>query len=323
MSPGRRRAPHPVRPGPLSTASGDRRRGEVPAAWFDRPERVIWLSVVAALVTIALKLAAWGLSGSVGLLSDALESFVNLAGALVAMRLLLFARAPADAGHPFGHARAEYLSSGFEGLLILGAAVAIAVAAVERLLAPRPLTALGLGLLLSALASVVNGLTAWVLFAAARRHDAVALRADARHLMTDVWTTAGLLAGLGLVMAFDAPWFDPILALLVAAHIAREGLHLAREAFDGLTDATLPASLLTAIDAALAPVIEAAQQAEITSRLTRQAGAVSFVTLVVAVPGGWTVARAHTLADDLEGAIAGLVPGAQVTVHIEPARDAS
>jgi cation diffusion facilitator family transporter len=287
-----------------------------------RPERAIWLSVAAAVLTIGLKLAAWGLSGSVGLLSDALESFVNLAGALVAMRLLLFARAPADAGHPFGHARAEYLSSGFEGLLIVGAALAIGGAAIERLLAPRPLVSLGLGVLLSVLASVVNGLTAWVLFAAARRHGAVALRADARHLMTDVWTTAGLVAGLGLVAAFDAPWIDPLLALLVGAHIAVEGLRLVREAFDGLTDAALPGPVLLAIDEALADVTRTAE-VDVTARLTRQAGAVSFVTLVVAVPGDWTVARAHALADALEAAVEGAVPRAQVTVHIEPAASPS
>jgi cation diffusion facilitator family transporter len=291
-----------------------------PPAW-SRPERVIWLSVVAALVTIALKLAAWGLSGSVGLLSDALESFVNLAGALVAMRLLVFARAPADPGHPFGHGRAEYISSGFEGLLIGGAAVAIAVASVDRLLDPRPLMALGLGLALSVAASAVNGGVAWVLFQAARHHDAVALRADARHLLTDVWTTAGLIVGLGLVAAFDAPWLDPVLALLVAAHIAREAWHLVREAFDGLTDSALPAAALATIDAALAPLV-AAPSVVVTARQTRRAGALSFVTLVVEVPPDWTVARAHALADAMEQAIEAALPGARVTVHVEPAAGA-
>lgn len=280
---------------------------------------MIRLSVAAALVTIALKLAAWGLSGSVGLLSDALESFVNLAGALVAMRLLIFARAPADAGHPFGHGRAEYISSGFEGLLIFAAAVAIAVAAVDRLFDPRPLMALGGGLLLSVLASMVNGLVAWILFQAARHHDAVALRADARHLMTDVWTTAGLIVGLGLVAFFDAPWLDPVLALLLAAHIAREGWRLVREAFDGLTDAALSEVALGAIDSALAP-FAADPTVAITARQTRRAGAQSFVTLTVEVPPDWTVVRAHALADAMEGAIALALPGAAVTVHVEPAR---
>ncbi len=280
------------------------------------PVRVVWLSVGAALVTIAVKSTAWALTGSVGLLSDALESFVNLAGALVALRMVSLSHTPPDPGHPFGHTKAEYLSSGFEGVLILGASVAIGGAAVGRLLAPAPLQALDVGLVLAALASGVNLFVARVLHGAAKRHRSIALEADARHLMTDVWTTVGLIAGLALVALTDALWLDPALALLVAANIAREALKLLKATFEGLLDAAVPPEDQRRLDEAIAGAL--APGIEVSSVRSRRAGRRSFVVLVLRVPGAWTVDEAHALADRIEATVEATIPGMSVVTHIEP-----
>jgi len=277
---------------------------------------VVWLSVAAAVLTIGLKGLAWFLTDSVGLLSDALESLVNLAGAVFALRMLTLARTPPDEGHPFGHGKAEYFSSGFEGLLIIVAAAAIGIAAVSRLREPHALSSLDVGLLLSVVASAINLAVARVLTRAAVRYRSVALEADARHLMTDVWTTAGLVLGLILVMWLEAPWIDPVLALLVAANIAREGVKIIRKTAHGLLDSALDAESLAKVDAVLAPL--ASSGVRVVSTQTRRAGHQAFVQVVVQVPGLWTVNRAHDLSDQIEAGLADAVPGLVGVVHVEP-----
>ena len=199
------------------------------------------LSVAAALATILLKSAAWWLTDSVGLLSDAMESFVNLAAAVFGLWMVTVAARPADEDHPFGHAKAEYFSSAFEGLLILGAAIAIAVTAVERLLHPQPVQQLGLGLVLSVASSAINGVLAVAMRRASVRYRSIALEADARHLMADVYTSAGVLVGIGAVGLTGWTWLDPLVALAVAGNITREGAHLVRRSADGLMDHALDA----------------------------------------------------------------------------------
>ena len=194
------------------------------------------LSVVAALATIAMKTAAWWITGSVGLLSDAMESFVNLASALFAVLMVTIAERPADEDHPFGHTKAEYFSSGFEGLLIVGAAVAIIWAAAGRFANPQPLEQLGWGIALSVASSALNGVLAWRMLIASREQRSIALEADARHLFTDVWTSAGVVVGLLLVPVTGWLWLDPLLAIGVALNILREGAHLAWRSVDGLMD---------------------------------------------------------------------------------------
>src|SRR5207245_4788176 len=217
-----------------------------------RPERYAWLSVLAALATIALKTLAWWLTGSVGLLSEAVDSFVTLAAALFGLAMVTLACKPADSNHPFGHAKAEYFSSGFEGLLILGAAIAIAIAAVDRLLHPQAVQQLGLGLVLSVISSVIKGWLATAMHRAAVRHRSIALEADARHLITDVYTSAGVVIGIAAVALTGWTWLDPLIALAVAANISREGVHLVRRSADGLMDHALDDADQAAIDAAIA-----------------------------------------------------------------------
>lgn len=198
-----------------------------------------WLSIAAAVFTIALKTLAWWVTGSVGLLSDALESFVNLAGASFALWMILVTRAPPDRQHPFGHGKAEYFSSGFEGILILGAALAIIWAAVERLLAPQPIESPGWGLAWSAAATAINFAVARVLAGAGERFNSIALRADSRHLMTDVWTSVGVIAGVALVAITGWLRLDPLIAIAVGLNITREAWHLLQESVDGLMDRSL------------------------------------------------------------------------------------
>lgn len=280
------------------------------------PLGVIRWSVIAAIATITLKMVAWRVTDSVGMLSDALESFVNLAGALFALRMLTWAQAPPDAEHPFGHAKGEYVSSGFEGLLILGAAFGIAWTAVGRLLVPAPLEALDIGVAVAIVASLINFAVARALTVAARHHRSPALEADARHLLTDVWTTGGLIAGLGLVALSGETWIDPVLALLVAANIVREAVRLLRRSFDGLVDRALEPAERDRVNAVLAGF--AAADVVIASVITRRAGPAAFVTVVVRVPGTTPVASAHVLADAIENALASNHPGLVATVHVEP-----
>lgn len=282
-------------------------------------KRYAGLSIAAAVATILLKGIAWWLTGSVGLLSDALESFVNLAGALMALGMLTVAEIPEDAGHAYGHGKAEYFSSAFEGLLILLAAVSIAYAAIGRLLHPQPLEAVGAGLGISVAASVVNFLTARVLMAVGRRENSITLEADAHHLMTDVWTSVGVIVGVGLVGMGGWLWFDPVIALLVAANIVWTGWQLMRRSAAGLMDAALPRHQLDQIEAILAGYRN--QGLDFHAVRTRQAGSRVFVTLHVLVPGRWTVRQGHQWSERIEEDIRRAIPYAHITTHLEPLDD--
>jgi cation diffusion facilitator family transporter len=281
--------------------------------------RYAWLSIAAALATILLKGAAWWLTGSVGLLSDALESFVNLAGALMALAMLSLAAQPADDNHAHGHGKAEYFSSAFEGFLILIAAISIGYAAVERFLHPQPLAAVGIGLAVSVLASIINLGTARILMGVGRKYNSITLEADARHLYTDVWTSAGVIAGVGLVWLTGWLWLDPVIALLVAANIVWTGWHLLHRSAGGLMDASLPAQELGAIERVLDGY--RTQGLDFHALRTRQAGSRAFVTLHVLAPGQWTVQTGHDWCERIEADIRRAVPHSHVTTHLEPIED--
>lgn len=280
------------------------------------PQQAIKLSVGAALATMAIKVAAWGLTGSVGFLSDALESSVNLAGALFALWMLRWAHEPADEEHPFGHGKAEYFSAVFEAGLISLAALAIIGAAGERLLHPRPIESLGAGTVFAVIASLVNLAAARVLMASGRAHRSVALVADARHLLTDVWTTAGIIVGVGLAWATGWNWLDPVVAIGVALNILREGWKLIRVSIDGLMDRALADDEIARIEAVLASY--AARGVAFVNLRTRQAGAQRFANVDLRVPGDWSVTRAHDVADEIERAVGLAVEGVLLETHVEP-----
>ena len=281
--------------------------------------RFAWLSVAAALVTIALKTLAWRLTGSVGLLSDAAESLVNLLAAGMTLAMLVVAARPPDEEHAWGHTKAEYFSSGVEGALILLAALAIAWTSVDRLLHPRVIEQPGLGVVMGAAASVVNLVVAQVLLRAGRRYHSIALEADAHHLMTDVWTSAGVLAGIGVVAFTGWQRLDPILALLVAANIVRTAVLLLHRSTHGLLDASIPADE----QRALAEVLRryAARQVRFHAVRTRQAASRRFITMHVLVPGDWTVRRGHDLLEEVERDVRAAVPNANVLTHLEAIED--
>lgn len=282
-------------------------------------QRFAWLSIAAALATIALKALAWWLTGSVGMLSDALESLVNLAGALMALAMLAVAEQPPDENHAYGHGKAEYFASGFEGLLIVLAAVAIAVAALERWLNPRPLEQLGIGLAVSVAASAINFGTARVLLAAARQHRSIVLEADARHLMTDVWTSAGVIAAVAAVAASGWLWLDPLIALAVAANIVWTGVQLVRRSAGGLMDEGLPEEQQRTVGAVLEGY--RAQGLDFHALRTRTSGQRAFVAMHVLVPGQWSVAQGHAMAERIEADIRAALPRATVFTHLEPLDD--
>ena len=279
--------------------------------------RYAWLSVAAALVTIALKTWAWQATGSVGLLSDALESLINLAAALLALSMLRLAAAPPDAAHPFGRYKAEYFSSGIEGALIVFAAVSIAYASLPRLMDPQPIEAPLFGIVLSALASAVNLGCGWLLIGAGRRLHSIALEADGHHLMTDVWTSAGIIAGVALVAATGWNILDPLLALAVALHIVVTGFMLMQRSFSGLLDAAIPEAERADIERIFTEY-RRRYSVDFHALLTRQAGARRFISFHLLVPDAWTVDRAHALAEEIEERIRELVPNAILLSHIEP-----
>lgn len=281
--------------------------------------RYAWLSIAAALATILLKGVAWWMTGSVGLLSDALESFVNLAGAFMALAMLSLAAQPADENHAHGHGKAEYFASAFEGFLILIAAISIAYAAVERLIHPRPIETVGLGLAVSVVASLINLATARALMKVGRKYHSVTLEADAHHLLTDVWTSAGVIIGVGLVWLTGWFWLDPVIALLVAANIVWTGWRLLNRSAGGLMDASVSAEELDAIERALEGYRR--QGLDFHALRTRQAGARAFVSLHVLVPGAWTVKKGHDLCEHVEADIRGALPHAHVITHLEPLED--
>jgi cation diffusion facilitator family transporter len=281
----------------------------------------IVLSIAAAIVTIALKVFAWRITGSVGLLSDAAESGVNLLAALVAFWALRRASRPADAKFAFGHTKAEYLASGFEGLMILAASAAITVAAFERLQSLHPLTNVGMGLGILVLASGVNGGVAVVLLREAKRLRSITLRADAQHLLTDVWTSAGVLVGILLVKATGWLILDPVVALLVAANIVYTAVKLLKETADGLLDRAIGEDEQKAVKAVLAAFQE--RGIVLHDIRTRRAGPRHFIQMHVLVPGSWTVKQGHDICEEIERGIAGALPGSTVTTHLEPLEDPS
>jgi cation diffusion facilitator family transporter len=278
-----------------------------------------WLAILAALATIALKAAAWWLTGSVGLLSDALESFVNLAAAVVTLAMLTVAARPPDEAYAYGYSKAEYFASGLEGTLILVAAVLIAIAAIERLLAPQPLERVGIGLAVSVAASAVNLGVARVLARAGRHYGSIALESGAQHLMTDVWTSAGVVVGVALVALTGWLWLDPVLALAVAAHIVWAGVGIVRRSVVGLLDRALPETERSAIEAALDGF--RSQGIEFHALRTRAAAGRSFVSMHVLVPGAWSVKRGHDVVEEIEDRVRKAVPSASVFTHLEPLED--
>ncbi|NTW50049.1 MAG: cation transporter [Chlorobiales bacterium] len=282
-------------------------------------KRYAWLSIAAALTTIVLKAGAYYLTGSVGLLSDAIESFVNLAGALMALAMLSVAEHPADEEHPYGHTKAEYFSSVVEGLLILVAAVSIGYTAIERIITPRPLEQLGLGLIISVVASLVNLGVGLILLRAGRQYYSITLEADAHHLLTDVWTSAGVLVGVGAVAVFDLNILDPIAALVVAANIIWTGVQLVRRSVSGLMDTALPKDERETIHRILGEHTQ--KGIKYHALRTRQSGARRFVSVHILVPGNWSVARGHRLVDQIETEICHAVPHVNVITHLEPLED--
>lgn len=279
----------------------------------------VWLSIAAAVVTIALKAGAYQLTGSVGLLADAIESGVNLVAALVALWALTLAARPPDAMHMFGYSKAEYFSSAAEGGLIIMAAISIAIAAGERLFNPAPLAQIGLGLALTLLATLVNGVVALILLRAGRRLRSITLRADAHHLLTDVWTSAGVVLAIGLVKITGWLVLDPLIAFLVALNIIWAGLRLLRETGSGLLDASLPEEEQRTISAILAEYH--VQGLQFHALRTRLAGARRFITFHVLVPGEWTVQQGHQLCEEIELAIGRALPFTSITTHLEPIED--
>ena len=286
-----------------------------------RPDlrRFAWLSIAAALATIALKSGAFWLTGSVGLLSDAAESTVNLVAAIVALVALTIAARPADAGHPFGHTKAEYFSAAAEGQMILVAAAVIIWTAVLRFLHPQPLENVGVGLAISVVASAVNGAVALVLIRTGRAHRSMTLSADGRHLLTDVWTSAGVVVGVVLVAVTGIERLDPVIAALVGLNIIVTGWRLMHQSFSGLMDAALPGEE----SAAIAEVLHryAVDDVAFHGLRTRVSGHQGFAEVHVLVPGSWTVQRSHDLVERIESDLAEHVGTVSLLAHVEPRED--
>ena len=280
-------------------------------------QRYAWMSVAAALATIGLKTWAWQVTGSVGMLSDALESLINLAAALLALSMLRLAAAPPDAAHPYGRFKAEYFASGMEGALIVFAAIAIAYEAVPRLADPRPIEAPLLGIAISAAASGVNLVCGLLLISVGKRLQSIALEADGRHLMTDVWTSAGIIAGIAVVAGTGWHILDPVIAIAVAVHILFTGFMLMRRSFAGLLDAAIPEAERAEIEKIFAEYRKR-YGVEFHALLTRQAGARRFISFHLLVPDAWPVDRAHQLSEEVESHIGSMVPNAILLSHIEP-----
>lgn len=274
------------------------------------------LSIAVALATLALKTGAWWVTGSVGLLSDALETLVNLAGASFALAMVTIAQRPADADHPFGHHKAEFFSSGFEGALIFAAAVAIIWSAVPRFAAPQPLESLGLGLALSMASTALNGALAWAMLRKGRAARSIALEADARHLFTDVWTSLGIVAALVAVPLTGWLWLDPAIAVAVGLNILREGASLVRRSVGGLMDEATEPAVQQAIERTLAQF--AHPNVRFDHLATRSAGERRFVDLHMHLPADWSLRRAAALRSSVEQALMSEVPGLRATIELLP-----
>jgi len=285
------------------------------------PQRLLMASVVVALLTIGLKTAAWWVTDSVGLLSDAMESVVNLASAVFGLMMVTIAARPADDDHPYGHHKAEYFSSGFEGILIIVAAIGIVAVSVQRLFEPQPLAQLDLGLALSVASSVLNGLLAWVMLLAAKVHRSVALEADGRHLITDVWTSVGVVLGLVLAAATGWWWMDVVVAIAVALNILKEGVRLVWQSSQGLMDESLEPDIQANIDAVLKEFAFQRGDVEIIRFdhiTTRKAGQRRFVDLHMHMPASWTLGRAAAVRMTVEQALMSAVPGLRASIQLLP-----
>lgn len=274
------------------------------------------VSIAVAVATIALKTGAYWLTDSVGLLSDALESLVNLAGAMFALAMVTLAAAPPDEDHPYGHHKAEYFSSGFEGVLIFAAALGIIWAAIHRFIDPQPLEQLGLGVALSVISSAMNGALAFAMMRKAREHRSAALEGDARHLYTDVWTSAGVVVGLIAVQFTGWLWLDPVIAIGVALNILREGFSLVRGAAYGLMDQAVEVEVRQQIDRTLDPFRH--RTVRFDHVVTRRAGHRRFVDMHMHMPGEWPLARAADMRGDVERALMAAVPGLRATIQLLP-----
>lgn len=280
------------------------------------PQILLRWSIAVAIATIALKTLAWWLTGSVGLLSDAMESIVNLASAAFALLMVRIAMRPADKEHQYGHSKAEYFSAGFEGLLIIVAALGIVWAAVQRIVEPRPIDQLGLGLALSVVASALNGALAWAMLQSAREHRSMALEGDARHLLTDVWTSAGVVVGIGLVAMTGWLWLDPAVAIGVALNILREGVHLMWRSTEGLMDRALEPEVMAEIEKTLAQFKHPTIRFDHVS--SRRSGKRRFVDMHMHMPASWTLGRAAALRASVEQALMSAVPGLRATIQLLP-----
>ncbi len=280
-----------------------------------RPRQLLLLSLLAAFATMALKTLAWYLTGSVGFLSDAIESLVNVAGAGFALLMVSIARRPADDSHPYGHSKAEYLSAAFEGGMIFLAAVAILFTAAERLINPQPLATLGLGTALTVLASLINLGIALLLLQGGKLHHSPALEGDGKHLLTDVWTTAGVVVGVALAAMTDMHWLDPLVAIAVALHILYEGGGILYRAVNGLMDKALPDETIQQLEQSLQ--VFASADVQFVNLRTRAAATLRFAQVDMLVPGNWSVQQAHQLADEVELAAQQLK--IELVIHIEPA----
>ena len=285
------------------------------------PKRLLWASVGVAIITIALKTLAWWLTDSVGLLSDAMESLVNLASAMFGLMMVTVAERPADEDHPYGHHKAEYFSSGFEGILIIVAGLGILWAAGHRVFDPQPIEQVGLGLALSVGSSALNGLLAWVMFRAARQHRSLALEADARHLVTDVWTSIGVVVGIALVGVTGWLWLDAVVAMGVALNILKEGAHLVWRSSQGLMDESVEPEVLAEIQQVLDGFAHQRGETAIVRfdhLNTRKAGQRRFVDVHMHMPAGWTLGRAAALRGSVEQALMSAVPGLRATIQLLP-----
>ena len=282
---------------------------------------LLWTSVVVAIITIVMKTLAWYITDSVGLLSDAMESFVNLASAIFALIMVTVAQQPADEEHPYGHHKAEYFSSGFEGVLIMGAAAAIIWASVHRVFDPQPVVELGWGLSLSVASSVLNGLLAWVMFKVAKQQRSIALEADAKHLVTDVWTSAGVVIGLLLVLYTGWLWLDAVVAMGVAVNILKEGFDLIWRSSQGLMDEAVEPQILADIHEVLQGFEHMRGEVQIIRFdhiTTRQAGQRRFVDMHMHMPASWSLGRAAALRTSVEQALMSAVPGLRASIQLLP-----
>jgi cation diffusion facilitator family transporter len=289
-------------------------------AWLT-PRNLLITSVAVAVTTIVLKTLAWYVTGSVGLLSDAMESFVNLASAVFALAMVTVAQRPADDDHPYGHHKAEYFSSGFEGILIIGVSAGIFWAAGHRLFDPQPIEQLGWGLGLSIFSSALNGLLAWVMFRSAREHRSIALEADARHLVTDVWTSAGVLVGIAGAALTGWLWLDAVAAMAVALNILKEGVGLVWRSSQGLMDSAVEPEVQAKIDATLHQFVQQAQPPgalRFDHVSSRRAGQRQFVDMHLHMPADWTLGHAAELRGQVERALMTAVPGLRATIELLP-----